>query len=229
MLIRTLGAKSFFTVAIAVLLGGAAFAAGYGRPYEAVLESYSTGAPTRTHIWNDGQGHQRAETSISGVNRVSISDFAKKTIYAIDDQRRTITVMSMNPANSEQPDPSVKWTPLGPKVIDGHPCQGKRGTISGQQVEMWEGTDVGCNVAVVTNGKTTQKLVNWKPLAANPGLFSLPAGYKQVDMNALMRGFTAGASYDPSKMSPSAVSPSKFDPAAIQKMYQRPSTDDSND
>jgi hypothetical protein len=189
-----------------------ALAAAPSKPFEAVIESYSTGAPIKTHIWNDGKGHQRSETAVSGRNSVSISDFSNKMIYAIDDQRRTITTMSMNPTNSDQPDPSVKWTAIGAKVIDGHPCQGKRGTVSGAQVEFWEGTDIGYNVVVVTNGKTTQKLLSWKPLTPNPSMFSLPAGYQKIDMNALMRGFSAGG-----------AGPQKFDPASVQKMYQKQS------
>ena len=211
MLRRLKGLNCLGGIACAIFLGQSALAAGMGKAYEGVLESYSTGAPVKTYVWNDGKGHQRAETTVSGVKSTSISDFGNKMVYAIDDQRRTITSMSMNASNSGESDPSVKWVPIGSKVIEGHPCQGKRGTVSGQQVEMWEGTDIGCNVAVVTNGKTTQKLVSWKPLAPNPALFTLPSGYQKVDMNALMRGFSAGGS---------GAGAQKFDPAAMQKMYQ---------
>lgn len=214
-------ATSFSAFAFYLLSSSLALAAAPTKPFEAVIESYSTGAPIKTHIWNDGKGHQRSETAVSGINRVSISDFPNKMIYSIDDQRRTITTMAMNASNSDQPDPAIKWTPIGAKLIDGHPCQGKRGVVSGAQVEFWEGTDIGgFSVAVVTNGKTTQKLLSWKPLAPNPSMFSLPAGYQKIDMNALMRGFSAG-SYDPSKLMQGAGGAQKFDAAAIQKMYQK--------
>lgn len=181
------------SLAVFLLVAGAsgAIAAVASKPFEAVIESYSSGTPTKTHIWNDGKGHQRSETSISGINSISISDFPNKMIYAINDQARTITTMSMNATNNDQ-DPSIKWTPIGAKVIDGHPCQGKRGTVGGAQVEMWEGTDIGFSVLVVTNGKPTQKLLSWKPYTPNPSLFSLPAGYQKIDMNALMKGMPQG-------------------------------------
>ena len=157
------------------------------KPYEASMDSFAAGTTTRSHVWNDGQGHQRSESTVAGVVRPSIMDFNKKMIYAIDDQRKTVTAMPLN--DPSQPDPSVKWTPIGAKVIDGHPCQGKKALMGGQQVEYWEGTDTGCTVAVVTNGKTTMKLVSWKATQPNASLFTLPAGYKVMDMAALMKSY----------------------------------------
>lgn len=210
--VAQVGVSIGFSASLLVLM-----AAGYpSKPYEATFENYAGGTPMRSHVWNDGQGHQRSESTIAGVNRVSILDFPNKTIYSINDEQKTINVMSMTPAGNYASDETIKWTPIGAKVIDGHPCQGRRGVSSGQQIELWDGSDVGgCTVAVVTNGATTQKLLSWKPYSPNPSQFALPAGYKKVDMAALMRGFSGGGMQG-------MPQGGKFDPAALQKMYQRP-------
>lgn len=202
-----------------VLSVGPAGAAGYGKAYEATVENYA-GTMTKSHVWADGLGHQRTESVVNGVNNVSIMDIPNKVIYAIDHSRKTITTVPMDPKASNAPDPAVKWQAIGAKVIDGHPCVGKRATVDGMQMEYWEGTDTGSTVAIVANGKLTMKMTSWKPLGPNPGLFALPAGYQRVDMSALMRNM---GSFDPSKFSApgGGTSNGGYNPAAIQKMYQR--------
>lgn len=202
------------------LAGASTEAAGYGgKAYEATVENY-TGTMTKSHVWADGLGHQRTESVVNGANTISIMDMPNKVIYAIDHSRKTITSMPMDPKATNAPDPAVKWQAIGAKVIDGHPCVGKRATVDGMQMEYWEGTDTGSTVAVVTNGKLTMKMTSWKPLAPNPGLFALPAGYQRVDMSALMRNM---GSFDPSKFSApgGGATNAGFNPAAIQKMYQK--------
>ncbi len=191
-----MSAVGFFTL----LLPAVAFP---GKAYEAMIESGTTGVTT--HVWNDGKGHTRSECIVAGGQKsVSIIDAEKRMVYAINDQMKAITQMPMTSPPPGEADSTIQWQSIGSKVIDGHPCQGKRGNSSGSVIELWTGDDTGCTVLLTSNGRVMQKLKSWAPLNPNSSLFSLPAGYKTVDMSAMMKGMQSG----------------NFDPEAMKKMYQ---------
>ncbi|MBX9723917.1 MAG: DUF4412 domain-containing protein [Candidatus Obscuribacterales bacterium] len=157
-------------------------AAGPTKAFEATVESAATGGTSQQ--WSDGKGHLRSESMLGGVKRVSILDFNTMTSYSINDQNKTITQM---PLSGGESDPSMQWTPIGNKVIDGHPCQGKRSSANGSVYELWTGTDTGCTVLLTSNGSPVQKLKSWTAATPSAAMFSLPSGYKTVDMSAMMK------------------------------------------
>jgi len=148
--------------------------------YEATTEDCRTGSTQ--HIWSDGHGHLRSETTVAGKNYVTIMDLNTKTNYAINDEARTITQVPLSEPASAQ------WQPIGNKVIEGHPCQGKRTTQGRIVMETWTGDDTDCAVLITTNGSPMQKLKSWSAANPSPSLFALPAGYKTVDIGAMMKG-----------------------------------------
>ncbi len=157
-------------------------AAGPTKAFEATIETAATGGTSQQ--WSDGKGHVRSESMLGGVKRVSILDFNNMTVYSINDQNKTITQM---PISGGENDPSIQWTPIGNKVIDGHPCQGKRSTSNGSVIELWTGTDTGCTVLLTSNGSPVQKLKSWSAATPSAAMFSLPSGYKTVDMSEMMK------------------------------------------
>ncbi|MBX9686853.1 MAG: DUF4412 domain-containing protein [Candidatus Obscuribacterales bacterium] len=196
--------SSRVTLAVAALaLANSAGAANYpSKAYEATIENVSSGSSS--HTWSDGKGKMRSETMLAGVKRVSILDFNAKMMYSIDDQQKSITKMPLSEPVDQ--DPQTQWQEIGSKVVEGHPCTGKRGkSKDGSLTEVWTGTDTGCSVLVSSNGKTIMKLKSWSAIQPNPSLFSLPAGYKTIDMGEMMKKMQAG----------------NFDPQAMQKLYQK--------
>ena len=170
---------------VCLLLPAAQAAPAYcDKPYEATIENVSSN--TTSHSWNDGRGKMRTETNVGGVNRASIMDFNARVTYSIDDQNKTVMKMPMN--FSPEQDPKNKWETIpGVRVVEGHPCTGKRMLQNGSQMEVWTGNDTGCSVLVSSNGRPVMKLRSYKPAAPNPSLFSPPAGYKVVDMADMMK------------------------------------------
>lgn len=161
------------------------------KAYEATVDNVGTN--TSSHTYNDGKGHMRSETVVAGVKRASILDFLNKVMYSIDDQNKTIMKMPFN--GRPEDDTTANWQSIGNKVIDGHPCTGKRGTTNGTTTEVWTGTDTGCSVLVTSNGKPVSKLISYKGGPVNPALFQLPAGYKTTDMSAMMKNLQAGTKH----------------------------------
>jgi hypothetical protein len=128
----------------------------------------------------------RTETTIAGTNHVSIMDLNAKMNYSINDQTKSIMRMPLTGTPGE--DPSMHWQPIGSKVIDGHPCQGKRATgKDGMVMELWTGDDTGCTVLLTANGSPMQKLKSWSGATPSPSLFVVPTGYKTTDMSSLMK------------------------------------------
>lgn len=162
------------------------------KAYEAVSENLGP-MNTTTKSWSDGKGHLRSETTVAGITRPTIIDFINKISYSIDNQNKTVMKMPFNGSAETSNDPNTKWEDLGSKVIDGHPCTGKRGKMKdGSTVETWTGNDTGCAVLVSSNGKPVMKLKSWKATAPNPSLFAIPAGYKTTDLASMMKGLQAG-------------------------------------
>jgi hypothetical protein len=191
--------NSSMLIAAVLLTANAAHAA--PKAYESVTENLQSNSST--HMWSDGNGKIRSESNINGVNHVSIMDLNSKVMYSISDQTKTIMKMPLkNPPG--QPDPSAQWQEIGTKVIDGHPCHGKRATMNGAAIELWTGDDTNCTVLMTNNGKPVQKLKSWSATVPNASMFNLPSGYKTVDMSNMMNGMGAGGN---------------FDPAAMRKMY----------
>lgn len=172
------------------------------KAYEAITENSTAG--TTSHIWSDGKGKMRSESIIAGVNQVTISDYNNKVSYSINDQARTITKIPFSAPDA--PSAKTQWQAInGVKVIEGHPCTGKRANVDGSVMEVWTGTDTDCSVLVTSNGKSVMKLKNWWGKAPNPSLFCLPSGYKMMDMTEMMKNIQSG----------------NFNSAAMQKLYKQ--------
>ncbi len=179
-----LGSAFVFTV----LANVPADAAGTGKPYEAVIDNVTAGMSSKQ--WSDGRGRIRSETLVNGIKNVSIIDINNHVTYAINEQTKTVMKIPFNPPPEENP--KIQWQNIGNKVIDGHPCSGKKGNSNGSVMEVWTGNDTNCSVLVTNNGKPVMKLKSWKATNPDPSLFALPQGYKVTDMAEMMKGMQAG-------------------------------------
>lgn len=156
------------------------------KAYEAMIENYASGTNSTSHQWNDGRGHMRTETNVGGTNSISIIDFNAKMTYSINDEHKTVIKMPF--LGSPENDTKVKWETIpGVRVIEGHPCSGKKGVSNGVSMEVWTGNDTGCSVLVNGNGKPMMKLKSWKAITPNPAMFTPPSGYKVQDMAEMMK------------------------------------------
>jgi len=151
--------------------------------FEAVSENSKSGGTT--HIWSDGKGHTRAETTVRGVKYASITDFKNKISYSINEATKTVTKVPLLGTPGE--DPSAHWVACGEKIIDGHHCKGRRGTRGGAVMEVWTGDDTDCTVLATSDGTPVHKLKSWKKANPAASMFEVPQGYRVVDMGALMQ------------------------------------------
>lgn len=182
------------------------------KAYEAWFDNtYPSMAPYQTHMWSDGRGRVRTEYTLSGRKFISIMDSNNQVMYSIDETTRMVNKVPLTfDQYSGQRDPNEKWTSLGTKVIDGHPCTGKQYTKDGKSSQVWVGNDTDCTVLMTQGGQTFLRLRSYSPIIPVASLFTVPAGYKINDMSEFMKNVNAANR---------AGSTGNFDYSSLQKMY----------
>lgn len=188
---RKVVAQSLVLSVLTICLGHQSFAQYWSKkPFDATYNmTASTGGATVRMIC-DGQGRQRNETATSSGKVVSIIDNNKKEMWSLIEAQRMAMRIPYNPdpatqATDTEGFKSMNAKALGTKVIDGHPCHGWQTVHQGTTVESWTGDDIGCLVYSTSKGKgyeSSMKLVKFSATKPDPSMFSLPQGYKVMDV-----------------------------------------------
>lgn len=160
------------------------------KPYQAVYDETSgTGGKTVHTFIFDGQGHGRMEIQRgSGKTDVSLVDIPKRRITILMSDTKTAMTMPLkdddiNSLAAFGAEVKATGTPLGTKVIDGHPCHGVRYDLGSGTEELWTGDDIGIRVysKVQTRyGDTEAHLRSYVPQPPAADAFTVPAGYTEM-------------------------------------------------
>jgi hypothetical protein len=146
---------------------------------------------------NDGQGHQRHESSTPQGKVISIIDYPNKVMWNLMEAQKMAMKIPFNPSSrgpSITDSQSAKQSgakSLGTKVIDGHPCQGWEVSSQGTKSESWIGTDINNLVYSVSSsaqGQSTMRLKQYSAQAPSASLFTVPSDYKVMALPTGMPG-----------------------------------------
>ncbi|HEY9785118.1 MAG TPA: hypothetical protein V6D17_06925 [Candidatus Obscuribacterales bacterium] len=169
--------------------------------------TYEVSSATGTIIYRcvlDGKGRQRHEMPTPRGRLITLVDLTTKSMVYIVEAQRVAMKMPCTP------DPRLAvWDPkmaqnfkgkvkeLGVRIIDGHPCQGWEAEANGMSVESWIATDIGALMFSTCHGAgfvSTTKLVNYSLAKPDPSNFSVPSGFKIMEMASSVPNY-AGGSY----------------------------------
>jgi hypothetical protein len=169
------------------------------RAYDATYAMTSRLGVGTMRLAADGKGHALIENAIKGgMKNTMIVDSAQNTCYSII-QAPEVGKMamkmpmsdSMNHASTSEDMKKRGATPLGAKVIAGHPCHGFRYSIEGGTHEDWIGDDIDMLVQGAfkdKDGDMTLLLQAYSPQAPAPSAFVLPSDARVMDVGS-MGGF----------------------------------------
>jgi hypothetical protein len=165
------------------------------RAYDATYSmNTSTGGPGTWRTASDGRGHSLVETSAGGRKTFSLVDASASMMYMITGEGANKMVMKMPFNESDSAVQTMEETrkrsntPLGTKVVAGHPAHGFRYTLpDGTISEVWIADDIDFMVSSSTTSKrdgstSSQLLQKFSPVAPPASSFSLPAGVKVMDI-----------------------------------------------
>jgi len=148
-------------------------------------ESTAAGVGAARHI-SDGQGRLRIEIQQPGGTQIGIVDYVKGVTTEIVPSKQ-IAVSTPVVPHQCMAEESVKLdgTPIGTKVIDGHPCHGYTRRQGQFTSEIWIGDDTHYMVHADTffqNDKSSFTLRAWSDDPPSPDLFQIPADYKLINL-----------------------------------------------
>ncbi|MCC6978198.1 MAG: DUF4412 domain-containing protein [Candidatus Melainabacteria bacterium] len=188
---RKVAAQSVMVSLLTVFIGSQSLAQHWSKkPFDASYEVQSAAGKSSLRMLNDGQGRVRNEMSTAAGKMTSIIDAPAKVMYSIMETQRMATKMPYKEAPSvtdEQSAKALNAKSLGVKVIDGHPCHGWQTVNQDSTTESWTGDDIGCVVLSTTKGpsySSTMRLLKYSAAKPSPSDFSVPAGYKVMEMPA---------------------------------------------
>jgi hypothetical protein len=150
------------------------------KAFQVLYEETGTvgGKATRMYAW-DGKGHGRSETvRASGRKDVAVIDGPNKTMTMYMGDSAPITIPMKDGELDAMAALGEKFksggTPLGTKVIDGHPCVGTKYLLAGTEEEIWKGQDIGVRVysKVKTSYGITESHLKSYTNAPSPALFT---------------------------------------------------------
>lgn len=175
------------------------------KAYDATYEMQSPAGTMIQRRITDGKGRIRMEMTMpQGQKMTTIYDMPNQVSYMVIDQSRMVMKNKLDSKTgpkgpkmtSAEKAKEMGATPLGAKVIDGHPCHGFRHTSEGGTTEAWIGDDIGTLVFLTSNapraGKMTMKLKDYKASTPSDGLFQPPSGYQVMNMPGAMGGAMGG-------------------------------------
>jgi hypothetical protein len=166
--------------------------------YQATYEMTSPGQPSMTNTsWSDGRGHTRTEQVVAGRKSATIIDFNAKVMYSVVDETKSVMKIPLNESAWKYDPDYMKrtgWQSLGAKVVEGHPCTGWQINTGGHLTQIWTGTDTDCTVLSLQDGKPNMRLLSFQRTNPPAALFSIPAGYKLMDMPDVSKFTAPGAS-----------------------------------
>ncbi len=167
------------------------------KAYDATYDMTAGGRTMTMRMINDGQGHQRQETSTPQGKVISILDYPNKVMWSLMEAQKMAMKMPLNPSaggpaiNDAESAKQYNAKSLGTKVIDGHPCQGWQATTQGMTSESWIGNDINNLVYSVSSGpqgQSTMKLKQFSSAKPSPSLFTVPPDYKVMAIPTGMPG-----------------------------------------
>jgi len=167
------------------------------KPFDATYEIATGGRIILSRTINDGQGHQRQESSTPQGKVISILDYPNKVMWNLMEAQKMAMKLPLNPSSThpsitdQQSAKRSNAKSLGNKVIDGHPCQGWQASTQGMTSETWIGTDINNLVYAVSSGPQGQQTTRLKQFSAatpSASLFAVPPGYKVMALPAGMPG-----------------------------------------
>jgi hypothetical protein len=171
------------------------------RAYDATYTmNTSAGGPGTWRTAADGRGHALMETNSGGRHSFTLVDAPTSMMYIISGEGASKMAMKMPfndsavTAQTMEETRKRSNTPLGMKVVAGHPCHGFRySAADGTTTDVWIGDDIDFMVASSTSSKkdgstTSQTLQKFSPVAPPASSFAMPTGIKIMDMG----GFSPG-------------------------------------
>lgn len=196
--VRKLAALPTMIVALCAGAGQSACANPWPtKPFQATYTTQSSaGGGTRTVMW-DGKGHGRTEITHNGRKSIGLVDAPNHKMIMLMDAQQMAMVMPLKDEDLQQMGATAQSqikdrTPLGTKVIDGHPCRGERYTLGTTTTEAWTADDIGCMVQYKTSdpqfGESSSHLTSYSAQAPAATALTMPSGYKLMDMGGLSAG-----------------------------------------
>jgi len=148
-------------------------------------QSTAAGVGAARHI-SDGQGRLRIEIQQPGNTQIGIVDYVKGFTTEIVPSKQIAVTTPVVPHQS-MAEESVKrdGTPIGTKVIDGHPCHGYQRRQGLFTSDIWIGDDTHYMVHSDTyfqKDKSTFALRDWSDDPPSPDLFQIPPNFKVINL-----------------------------------------------
>jgi len=169
---------------------GAALAVDYPTKTFDTVMSLTTPEGTREmRLISDGKGHLRSEfQGPDGGKMINITDFPGNTAYMLMSTNKMAMRIPLDPRQQhmiadETAVQKHNGTPIGTKVIDGHPCHGWKFTAEGSTTETWVGDDIHYPVESITtstSGITKMRLRSYSSAAPSARLFEIPIDYNTM-------------------------------------------------
>ncbi len=182
--------RSFILGALLTVVSVPAATAQVG-PHVAFDATYKLSQGGTMHMMSDGNGHIRTEMGAQAHNAINIVDYQNRTITVLMPERKTGMQMPMGAEHEtvadEQSARSHNATPLGAKVVDGHPCHGWQYSSPRGTTQVWIGDDIHFMVHTETttpNHVSTLDLKEFSSAAPPAAAFAIPADYKIMSMGA---------------------------------------------
>lgn len=143
---------------------------------------------------SDGHGHTRMEMVTSHGKVINITDFPNHTHWSLIESAKIATrVPFTDQFESQVMDEATarkrNSTPLGTKVIEGHPCHGWQYVSNGLTTQAWTGDDIGVLVhseSQTNDGTRSMHLKSYSQSLPNPSLFTIPPDYKVTELPSSM-------------------------------------------
>ncbi len=186
---------------VALTMAPQVFAAGtwQTRTYDATFNMSTPSTKGSFRIAADGRGHSIVDSKVTQGHSLMIVDAPNKTTLMVTEAQGRKMAMKMpykdasKYATTSDDVRRRNGTPLGTKVIAGHPCHGyKYMDRETGSTETWIGDDIDFMVETTTNspgeGPTKLTLQTFSVSAPPSSTFTLPAGVQVMDMGALGNG-----------------------------------------
>jgi hypothetical protein len=148
-------------------------------------DSTAAGIGAARHI-SDGQGRLRIEISRSGNSQIGIVDYVKGVTTEIVPSKQIAVTTPVVPHQSMSEE-SVKHdgTPIGEKVVYGHPCHGYQRRQGQFTSDIWIGDDTHYMVRADTyfqQDRSIFSLRDWSDEPPSPELFQIPQNYRVINL-----------------------------------------------
>lgn len=189
---RKVVAQSVVVSLLTVCLGSQSLAQHWSKKaFDATYDMQSAAGKGTLRMVNDGQGRMRNDMNLTSGKTTTIIDAPGKVMYSISEAQHMVVKMPYKDTSvnitDEQSAKAANAKSLGTKVIDGHPCHGWQTSMNDATTESWTGDDIGCVVLSTTKApsySTSMKLTKYSAAKPAASEFSVPAGYKVMEMPA---------------------------------------------